>query len=94
MAAKIVKYPTRSRKELTRKLSLLFFIACIMVSLYLFLGQTISYLQVKKDLKNLKSAVESMEAENERLRRNYSFAGQGYWRFKPASTWVWFVREK
>ena len=39
-----------------------------MVSLYLLLGQTISYLQVKKELKNLKSAVESMEAENERLR--------------------------
>lgn len=68
MAAKIIKYPTRSRKELARKLSLLFFITCIMVALYLLLGQTISYLQVKRDLKNLKSAVESMEAENERLR--------------------------
>lgn len=68
MGAKIVKYPSRSRKELIRKLAVVFLVVCIFASLYLFIGQTISYLQVKKEIKAFQSTLEEIEAENERLK--------------------------
>jgi cell division protein FtsL len=68
MTGKIVNYPDRSRKDLTRKFAIIFFIICILVSLYLFIGQTCAYLQVKKEIKDLKSSVEMIEADNERLK--------------------------
>ncbi|RJX28856.1 MAG: septum formation initiator family protein [Dethiobacter sp.] len=68
MTAKIVNYPERSRKDLTRKFVIGFFIICIILSFYLFRGQTRSYLQVKKEIKELSSVVEAVRSENEHLK--------------------------
>lgn len=68
MGAKIVRYPSPFRKDLIRKLVKVFLAACIMVSLYLLLGQTMVYMQVKKEIRAFQSTLEELKAENERLK--------------------------
>ncbi|MDO9536063.1 MAG: septum formation initiator family protein [Bacillota bacterium] len=65
---KILIHPGRSGNGFTKMLLLIVFAMCMITVLYLFWGQTRAYLVTRGEINELSFALETFQAENERLK--------------------------
>ncbi len=69
MSGKVVKYPGRSKKSLSRNLLIVLIASLLGVAFFLYLGQVFAYWQAQSELEDLTAEVAELEEEKELLQR-------------------------